>query len=674
MGSAKQNLRKAASLLKQGRPVEARALYQRILETYPANTEARKALSQIDRNATTGDQWELSYRSARKLFELGEFDAAVSNCRGAVDRFPNVYAIWELLGSAAQLAGDTQLAVVAFRRATEIRPEFGAAHYNLGTAHTLAGDIEEAIKVYQTATQLEPTHIDAKYNLGNSFAESNQHAAAIEAYREVIALKPEHPWAHNNLGNSLRRQGRLEEAAEAYKTALDLDTDNPDFCCNLAVVLTDLGRLGEASYLAHRALTLNPNRPEPWISLGALLTQEGKLETAERLTTSGLEIFPDCADLHSNLSVLMQAQGRLNEANQAVNRALDLNSSLAEGWRIAVNLSQFEIDSSKLEHLNNLWHGETLCEVQKCQIGFALYEALKRSELYADAFKYLKSASAIRKKHLQYRFEHDQVFFDRLRAAAEDSIEGASQEFSSSSSSPIFIVGMPRSGTTLVEQIVSNHSLATGLGELPYIKQIAVAGVTGNQQTPHSLVKQTREKYLSKIADLSIKTPFFIDKMPHNFQWLPLLCSAFPEAKFIHVFRDPAATCWSNYEKYFTARGLAYSYGLDDVARYYNLYVELMGEFSSQLAGRLYHLNYESLVENQELATQDLADYLELEIEDMMLSPHLNTRAVHTASSEQVREPVYKGSSKKWLAFSQYLDGAFENLKSFNPILSENNT
>jgi hypothetical protein len=225
---------------------------------------------------------------------------------------------------------------------------------------------------------------------------------------------------------------------------------------------------------------------------------------------------------------------------------------------------------------------------------------------------------------------------------------------------PIFIVGMPRSGTTLVEQIISSHSLVTGAGELSYATQFGAAIATGFSEANYAALLDFRHKYLAKLKNVSGSNLIVTDKMPQNFRYIGLLCAAFPEAKIVHVQRNPAAVCWANYKQYFASKNIGYCCAIDDVISYHKLYRNLMDFWTTALSDRIYNLDYERLTVNQESETRQLIDYLGLDWDDKCLSPQKNTRSVATASNLQVRKKVYQGSSEQWKEYKPFLNGAFD--------------
>ena len=280
-----------------------------------------------------------------------------------------------------------------------------------------------------------------------------------------------------------------------------------------------------------------------------------------------------------------------------------------------------------------------------------------------QTFTHLAKGNALRKKLLGYSIDQDKHFFRKLKESQTKLLENKLEIGKISSRvSPIFILGMPRSGTTIVEQIISAHSEVLGAGELVHVSQLGLKLIQEPASINTSALLKFRKNYLSQVSKLSNVKRFVTDKMPQNFRFIPLICAALPEAKIIHVKRNAAAICWSNYRTYFSSKGLGYCYNLKDVVEYYNLYEDLMKLWQLHYDDRIFHLNYENLIANQYDQTRKLIQYLELDWEEACLSPHQNKRSVKTASQEQVRQKLYKGSSEAWLRFEKILNGAFDKL------------
>ena len=265
---------------------------------------------------------------------------------------------------------------------------------------------------------------------------------------------------------------------------------------------------------------------------------------------------------------------------------------------------------------------------------------------------------------LNYDISEDELLFSQIKASFgiinESQINITSEEFTTT---PIFIVGMQRSGTTLVEQIMSCHSKISGAGELEFCSKYGLPLIRGTIKLNKESLKNFRNQYLNEIKKTSNGKPFVTDKMPSNFRHIGLIRSAFPEAKIIHVNRDPRAVCWSNFKSDFVSRGLGYSCDIKTLIEYYRLYKDLMNFWQKQYGNFIYQLDYEQLTYNQEKETRNLIEFTGLPWEDACLSPEKNKRSVRTASTQQVRKKVYKGSSEEWKKFEPFLNGVFNELK-----------
>ena len=329
-------------------------------------------------------------------------------------------------------------------------------------------------------------------------------------------------------------------------------------------------------------------------------------------------------------------------------------------------MTKYTSDTAQISEVEALLQRTDLNDSDRCHLRYA---NAKMQEDLGDlnaAYASYVAGGGLRQKLLKYEFKQDEHLFDQIKRTAPQfkdvALNAASEPITHT---PIFILGMPRSGTTLVEQIVSSHSKVTGADELPYVSQFGTKLVAGITAPTLEAVSAFRERYLTELAKRAEGQAFITDKMPQNFRYIALICAAFPEAKIVHVQRNAEATCWSNFKHYFTTTDLGYSYDLSDTVAYYGLYKDLMNFWSQSYGDRIYHLDYDKLTENQAPETRCLIEYLELNWEDACLSPQNNKRSVKTASQQQVRKKVYKGSSQAWRKYEPFLDGVFDGLKIY---------
>ncbi len=480
--------------------------------------------------------------------------------------------------------------------------------------------------------------------------------------KKSVLLSQQDAEAHTNLGVTLRALGRFNEAEASYKKAIALKPDYAEVHNNLGNMLTELGRPAEAEASLRQAISLKPDLAEAHYNLGNTLQELGRLDGAEVAYKLAIAQKPDYAKAHNNLGNTLQKLGRSDDAEASLRQAIAHKPDYAEAHRNLANNKTFSSKDDQFNQMQELYHDPNISESDRCHICFALARASDNLEDCAAAFQFYADGNALRKRQLGYDKTQDKKLFERLKASyPRISAYTLDSETISSEHSPVFIVGMLRSGTTLIEQIISSHQQVTGAGELPFVAHYGRSLVVG--QTPADPIALTtfREQYLGALGQRSEGNPFVIDKMPHNFLMIGLIAATLPDAKIIHVKRDPAAVCWANYTQYFDSEDLTYCYDIHDILHHHDLYLDLMKYWHQELPNRIYDLDYEVLTEDQEEETRKLVDHLGLDWDDACMSPQKNKRGVDTASFAQVRKHVYRGSSERWKRFRPYLNGVFDH-------------
>jgi tetratricopeptide (TPR) repeat protein len=418
--------------------------------------------------------------------------------------------------------------------------------------------------------------------------------------------------------------------------------------------------LSESSQLLERF----PNSVVLYNIAGACNAGLMQFDAAINNYKQALKIKPDYADAYNNMGNALKDKGDSEAAIESYKQALKIKPDYAEVYRNLSNIHRYKEHDEYFLKMQSLCQSSSVSDEQRCHLNFALSKASEDLNEVSQSFNYLKIGNELRKKILSYDIKKDIELFSQLKKSYPSIALQSVVE--SSDLKPIFILGMPRSGTTLVEQIVSSHSEVTGAGELSYVSRFGDPTARGAIKPNAKMILDFRQRYIEALKKRSDGRSIVTDKMPQNFLYVGLIFSAFPDAKVIHVNRDPAATCWSNYKHYFIDKDLGYCYDLDDTVTYFGLYTDLMQFWLGHYGDRIYNLNYDNLTINQDDETRKLIEYLELEWENDCLSPQHNKRSVRTVSQQQVRQKVYQGSSQQWRKFEPYLNGAFDQLTELN--------
>ena len=489
--------------------------------------------------------------------------------------------------------------------------------------------------------------------LGVTAVKLDEPREAIKAFLRVIFLKPDNSEAYNNLGIAFRRLGNYREALDAFQAATMRQANYAEAYNNIGITLKDQGKLNDAIKAYKEAINRRPDYAEAHFNMGNGLRELGKLKEAIKAYNQALKYKPSYSKAHNNKGLCFQALGMSKIAKKSFASALKFNPKHVGAHRNLSSLIHYSADDPQIKTVKNILRNADLTDTQRCELHFTLGKMLEDLRNFSAAFEHYSKGGKLKKKMLKYNFEQDKAMFAKIARAA-DQIQRSSLGPTKYQSPriPIFILGMPRSGTTLVEQIISSHSSVFGSGELPFVKRFGEAISLGEAPASQSKLAEFRSSYLQELEKLPTTKPIITDKMPLNFLRVPLIIRAFPEAKIIHTTREPAAICWSNFKNYFSSIGLGYSYNLKDTVQFFRLYKGLMERWDEMFPKKIYRLDYELLTTQQEIQTKALINWLNLPWEDACLYPEKNARIVDTVSQQQVREKIYKGSSLGWQSFA----------------------
>jgi tetratricopeptide (TPR) repeat protein len=531
---------------------------------------------------------------------------------------------FHFLGLIAYQGGDYDAAIESIGEAIRLRNDNAWYHCNLGNALMAPGRFDEAIAHYERALIVSPGHVNAHSNLGVALVQQGRIDDAVGHYMQVLAIKPDHAEAHNNLGVALVQQGRIDDAVMHYERALALQPNNADAHSNLGVALMRQGRMDDAEARHRRVLAINPDHP----------------------------------DAHNELGNISKVRGKFDDAMAHYAKAIAIRPAYAEAHFSRAEIKKFHPDDADLAALEALAARNDLPVTKAPLIHFALAKALEDTGDYTRAFESLRKGNDLKRRQFSYDEPGIGELFRRTASAFDSSLFDRFQGEGHPSKMPIFVLGMPRSGSTLIEQILASHPQVHGAGELPDLEITARAILNaGNEPAPFPeripaldgpALRQIARSYLAGLPPLADGKIRIVDKMPGNFLNIGLIRLALPNAMIIHTMRDPVDTCLSCYSKLFTS-GQLFSYELGELGRLYRRYRDLMAHWRSVLpSDAMLDVSYEDVVDDLEGQARRLIAYCGLPWDDRCLSFHRNSRPVKTASTVQVRQPLFRSSLERW--------------------------
>ena len=620
-------------------------------------TQSKKLIEKYPNASDVMNICAAAYANSSQLLE------AIKLYKQAIEINPNSAEIYNNLGNAYHATGADDDAIKQFCKATELKPNFEEAYNNLGNSLKSQGEFTKAISAFEYAIKLNNVFAEPYNNLGNLYHSQGCLDKAIEHYRAAICIKPELAESYNNLGNCLLEKMDLIGAIEHYEQATKRNPNYAPGFNNLGVALAKLGRFDEAIQYYNKALEIDPEYTSAYNNLGNAYQDYGKIENSVSFYKKALTLNAKYYKAYNNLGNALQSLGNTQEAKTCYEQAISINPKYSEAHRHLSTLIKYSKTTEHFLTLKSLQNEATLTDDDSCNLNFALAKAYEDIRDYSSAFTHLSLGNSQRDKIINYDIEKDNALFRKLKALQPTlTTIDLSRVSENNDLKPIFIVGMPRSGTTLTEQILSSHSLITAAGELNYISRLSLDIIIHKKAITDETIHQFRYSYLSSVNENNINTQFFTDKMPQNFRFIPFILSAFPNAKIIHTLRDDRATCWSNFRHYFRNAGLGYSYNMDKTVEYFKLYRELMDHWRNIYGHNIISLDYEKLVINPKVEIPRLLGKLSLPFEDACLEPQNNNRYVQTASQRQVRRKIYKGSSKSWKNYEKFVTHSFSEL------------
>ncbi|HMB43292.1 MAG TPA: sulfotransferase, partial [Luteimonas sp.] len=566
------------------------------------------------------------------LGRVGRGDEAVIALRRAVALKPDLPQAWLALADHLGATGDSEGADAAYTN--HIR--FSTRDPELLTAASalVENRIPEAEGLLRALLKKSPTDVAAIRMLAEVAVRLGRHEDAENLLARCLELAPSFQAARQNYALVLHRSTKSDAALAEIKQLLQDEPGNPSTRNLKAAVLCHVGDYQQALDIYSGLLAEYPNQPRMWLSYG------------HALKTAGFQ----------------------DRAIEAYRKAIALHPGFGESYWSLANLKTFRFDVNDVRSMRRQLERSDLDSGDRIQFEFALGKALEDAGKYEESFQHYLKGNRQRRATVPYSSDELKLRVKQNKRLFTADFFRSRDRHGAAASDPIFIVGLPRAGSTLLEQILSSHSAVEGTMELPEIismtRTLRQQG-DAEQSTPYlqvlagldaDQVRQLGEHYIERTR-IHRKTdaPYFIDKMPNNFQHVGLIHLALPNAKIIDARRHPMACCFSGFKQHF-ARGQNFTYSLDDIARYYRDYVELMAHYDQVLPGRIHRVNYENMVDDTEAEIRRLLDYCGLPFEESCLRFFENERPVRTASSEQVRKPIYREGIDQWRNFEPWLD------------------
>ncbi|MDT8857400.1 sulfotransferase [Paracoccaceae bacterium Fryx2] len=569
------------------------------------------------------------------LFNAGRMAEAEARAAAILTRAPDAALVADVLGNARMNLGKPESAAEAFGIATRLAPDWAEAQNNLGHALLALGRLDAAQTALERSVALSPKLALAHRNLGKLWLDKGDKIAAVAALKRAVEADPKLAEAQVMLGRQLLAARSYASAESALRAALDVD----------------------------------PRRPETLLLLGQLMAAQGEEDAALDWYDRGLALAPDHLQLLVRKALLLQGQGKFDAAEALFRHAITVDPDAGDVYRLFLTAKKIGLDDPMVAEMETRIDAPGLSDEARMGFGFALSKVMEDNKRHDRVMPYLHTANALmRKAHpfdiatLRREIEGIMRAFDGF--TLPEPLPGATDY------APIFVTGMPRSGTTLVEQIIASHSRVTGAGEIGVGAREAFRTLCGDGRgnfTPIGQVPAAEIVDLGHRYEAALRTRFpqaiqISDKSIQTYAFMGVLAQALPAARFVVVRRDPRDTLLSIYKNVFLEGTHLYAYNLRDLGLYYRLFVELIDFWRARMPGRFYEVRYEALVAEPEAQSRALIAACGMEWEESCLNFHQNTRRVETLSVFQVRQPIYASSMKSWQRYPGELDELYEAL------------
>ena len=502
------------------------------------------------------------------------------------------------------------------------------------------------------------------YNSKKLFKAESLNRKLIQNYPNVVIL-------YNILGLILTEQDRINEAIEIYEKGIEINPEYAMIYNNLGTIYKSRAEYKKAEYYYKKSINLDNKISEPHNNLGSLYLAINEIKKAELSFKRSLAINSKFYISYYNLGILYKNIGKFKEAKDYLLKSIELNTNFYSAHRTLSQLIKYRKNDDHLDLLKKIYYNSKKNNEQSSDIIFALGKALEDLKDYENSFKYYDEANNLRRKQINFSINKEKSEFDNIKKIFDENLFNKYYNSGNLNSSAIFIVGMPRSGTTLVEQIISSHPKVFGGDEvyfLPdliknnfYIKQGELLSKQ-NINIKKEDLKAIGQKYINDLMKISNKSEKVTDKLPINFKWIGLIKLMLPNSIIIHCARNSKDNCLSIFKNFFVNKSLNFAYNLDEIVNFYNLYHNLMKHWKKILPKFIIDIEYEQIIENPEQQIRILLEKCNLSWNKNCLKFYENKRPIKTASDIQARKKIYKSSVNSWINYKKNLQNSFQKL------------
>ena len=676
--SVNQALSKAKSHEKRGEILEAQKLYKVVLDAFPNNKKAKLMLANLDKSFQNGNVKKPPSNIINQLVALynkGHFSLVIEHCQRFIGQFPDAFIIWNILGAANKGLGRVEEASKAFMKVVKLNPTYADGYNNLGVTLQEQGKFEGALVAYKKAISIKPNYAEAYNNLGNTLLEQGDPAGAISSYKKAISIDSNYAEANYNMGFALSSTNKPEEAIVAYNNAISMKPNYSEAYCNLGNAYKEIGKLNEAIDVYRNAISINPNYAQAYNNLGKVFQEQDKLELAMEAYKKATSLKLEYSEAWTNGAEALEKWNKLDELDDWLKQAhknfkivpSDINYFQSKFlWRIKERKEALKLISTI--------NFKTVSENRKQGFLNLKAKCFESSQNFSKAYDCFLEMNLLAKKSDTYLNSNSDKFFANTKNQLEQlklklTSRATDSEDNGVTISPIFLVGFPRSGTTLMDTILRSHSEIEVLEEKSTVVAAKAAIRKNGYNEIHNkvfsidILSEARAAYIKefrKHIKSSDTNSVYIDKLPLNLIEVPLINQLFPSAKFILALRHPFDTilsCWM--QDFEINAAMANMVDLDRIVDLYCIAMETFKICRSEYNLNVHTIRYEDLLEDLKGESSALLTFLDLTWETKMedyRATALKRGRINTPSYSQVSQPIYKEAKYRWVNYKEYLD------------------